>query len=123
MRKHSLLYTALGLTILLWVLNFIALTLYLYWTIGWYDLMMHFLGGLTIGMLVIWFLKLEDRSLKSFLVVFTCVMAVGGAYEVFEYMNDITFSTQEYPVDTVIDLVMDALGIISAYWWATSHSR
>ncbi|MDP3763081.1 MAG: hypothetical protein Q8Q92_00225 [bacterium] len=123
MRKYSLLYTTLGLAILLWVLNLIALTLYLYWTMGWYDIMMHFLGGITIGMLVIWFLKIEDRSLKSFLTAVAWVIVVGGAYEVFEYVNDLTFSTQEYSIDTAIDLVMDALGAIFAYWRATSPSQ
>lgn len=121
MRKSYLLYAGLGLSILLWVLNFVALDQSLYWSLGWYDVMMHFLGGLTIGVLVVWFLKLENISVKSFLFVFVCVMIVGIAFEIFEYVNDLTYSTQDYSIDTIIDLVMDALGAVSAYWVTTSH--
>lgn len=122
-RNPKLLYIGFGLVVLLWALNLIALNFYLYWTVGWYDIMMHFLGGMTIGVLVIWFLKLEEKSLKSFLIVFTYVMIIGSTYEIFEYINDLTFSTQKYPIDTVVDLTMDALGVVSAYWWATSPFR
>ena len=115
MRKSPLLYITFGLSVLLWALNFIALDLYLYWTIGWYDIMMHFLGGLTIGALVVWFLNLGDRSLRSFLMIFLYTMIVGIGYEIFEYVNGITFSTQKYPVDTALDLGMDAVGATVAY--------
>ena len=76
-----------------------------------------------IGVLAMWVLNFEKRTLSSFLILFTSVMVVGGAWEIFEYVNGLTFSTQEYPIDTTIDFVMDALGAISAYWWTTSRSR
>lgn len=112
MRKSYLLYTGLGLSILLWILNFVAIDLSLYWALGWYDIMMHFLGGATIGVVVVWFLNLEDWPPRSFLLVLTYVMAVSVAYEIFEYMNGLTLSTQEYSIDTSIDLLMDAIGAI-----------
>ena len=123
MKKSSILYIGFGLTVLLWALNFIALTFYLYWSISWYDIMMHFLGGLMTGVLAMWFWGLEERSVSSFLLLFASVMIVGGAWEVFEYVNDLTFSTQEYKIDTIVDLVMDGLGGIFAYWWSTSSRK
>ena len=123
MRKHSLLYAGLGLVILVWVLNFIALTFYFYWTVGWYDYLMHFLGGLSIGVLAIWALKIENRSLKAFLVAFVSVMVVGVGWEIFEYLNGLTFSTESYKLDIAHDLIMDALGATTAYYGATSRSQ
>lgn len=123
MRKHSLLYIGFGLVVLLWVLNFIALSFYFYWTVGWYDFMMHFLGGLTIGILIAWFLGIEDRSLRLFLILFVLVMSVGIAYEIFEYVYGLTLSTEEYSLDTIHDLIMNAVGATAAYYLTTSRSR
>lgn len=50
-------------------------------------------------------------------------MAIGGAWEIFEYVNGITFSTEGYALDTIHDLIMDAVGVTFAYWWATSLPR
>ena len=105
---------------LVWALNYIALIFSFYWTLGWYDYMMHFLGGLTVGVLFLWCLGLEDRSLKSFLVIFILVLTVGISWEIFEYANDLTFSTESYKSDTIHDLVMDIIGTIVAYLSFTS---
>ena len=123
MKKSSILYTGFGLVVLLWVLNFIALTFYLYWTIDWFDYLMHFLGGLSLGVLAVWFLKVESRSSKSFLAVFISVMVISVGWEIFEYINGLTLSTEGYKIDTIHDIIMDALGIISAYWVTTSRSQ
>lgn len=116
-------YTAFGLVILLWILDRIALAFSLYWTIGWYDYMMHFLGGFIVAVLVFWFLGLGEKSLKSFWIVFALVIIIGVGWEIFEYLNDLTFSTQTYALDTTLDILMDALGGIVAYWWTTSPSQ
>lgn len=123
MRRRPLLYIGFGLAIILWILNFIALAFYFYWTIGWYDYLMHFLGGLTLGVLAVWAFKIERSSLKSFLAVFTIVMVAGGVWEVLEYINDAAFSTEGYVLDTTKDLIMDAVGAAVAYWRATSPPR
>jgi len=120
MKRQSILYIGLGLSLLTAVLDYIGTILYLYWTTGWYDYMTHFLGGLTIGVLIIWALRLEARSLKSFLLVFLGVMIVGGAWEVFEYLIGAISPIQSYEVDTVHDLIMDALGAFVAFWFATT---
>ena len=123
MQKRSLLFVTFLLALLLFILHYTGMTLYLYWTFWWYDYITHFLGGLVIGVLAMWVLNFEKRTLSSFLILFTSVMVVGGAWEIFEYVNGLTFSTQEYPIDTTIDFVMDALGAISAYFLFISRSR
>jgi hypothetical protein len=115
MKRRTLLYLGLGLSALLSVLNYVALILYFYWTVWWFDTMMHFLGGLTLGVLVVWLLKIEKRSWGSFIGIFICVMVLGVVWEIFEYVSGITFLREGYMLDTIHDLVMDAAGLIAAY--------
>ena len=123
MKKNLLLYIGFGLVSLVWVLNLLAITFSFYWTLGWYDYMMHFLGGLAIGILVIWLLSLRASLPKSFLIVFIGVMAVGVGWEIFEYLNGLTFSTEGYALDTFHDLLMDAVGAVAAYYWTITSLK
>ena len=109
---RNLLYLSLGLVILLWVLNSIAHTFHLYWTSDWYDYMMHFLGGFSLGFFTLSFFGTFNK--RTFMTSFIIVMLLGGVWEVFQYVNDITFSTEGYTLDTIHDLMMDTLGVLGA---------
>ena len=115
MSKSTILITSLCFAALLWTLNQIALVFYFYWTLAWYDIMMHFLGGLTIGMFLICIFKIANIRTRSFLTIFLLAMFISVDWEIFEYVNDIINPTENYAVDTAYDLVMDALGITTAY--------
>ena len=110
MKRNSILYTALGLVVLLGLMNYMAISLYLYWTIWWFDNVMHFLGGLSLGFVVLY----AFYDSKAVFSCFILVMMLGGVWEVFEYVNGLTISTESYPLDVVHDLIADALGAISA---------
>ena len=77
---------------------------------------MHFLGGLTLATVVIWMLKLENRSYKNFITLFIIVMIAGVGWELIEYVYNLTDSTEPYAIDTTKDLVMDAVGSVAAYY-------
>ena len=109
--------------IVLGVLHFIAITFYLYWTLWWFDNLMHLLAGFSGGLITIWFLfdsgtffKRSPTTLELFLYVLLAVLTVGVAWEIFEYVNKITEteSAGEYVSDTIHDLIADALGAIGA---------
>lgn len=121
MRKYSLLYIALILITLLGVVNLIAVSLYLYWILWWFDNVMHFLAGFGGGFVVVWFLfdagifyKRPPTIFESVLGASLCLMVVGIAWEVFEYANGLTLSTEGYILDTIHDLVADTAGALSA---------
>ena len=120
MQKRHILFLALGLTILTWVLDYIAIVFYLYWTTTWYDIIVHFVGTLAIGTLIILLLDIHHRSTKSFIKVLVLVMAIGVGWEVFEYIIKETFALEGYLMDASADLIMDALGAISAYFITTT---
>jgi VanZ family protein len=123
MQKKSLLFVTFWLALLVFILHYIGLTLYFYWTFWWYDFMTHFIGGLTIGVLIISLLRFKNKNWKSFLAVFVLVFATGVAWEIFEYVNDLTNSLEEYKLDVIFDLIMDSLGAITAYFLFISRNR
>ena len=120
MRKYSLLYIAFGFVIILGALHFIADAFYLYWTLWWFDNVMHFLGGLSLGFLSLYIFYESDFFLgkipfsRAVIISLVFVMIFGGAWEVFEYVNGLTQSTEKYSLDVVHDLFSDVLGAILA---------
>lgn len=88
----------------------------LYWRFWWYDIVMHFLGGLWIGLITLWIYYLSGYFKKNkkdkpfvFLLSFLSVLIVGISWEIFEYLFEIVFSSN-YISDTALDLIMDILG-------------
>lgn len=89
----------------------------LYWTVNWYDIMMHFLGGLWTLLFILWVVSTQYASLlKKYVSVFSlilAVIAVGIIWEWHEIFFQFTsFSDRGYWFDTNKDLVMDTLGAI-----------
>ncbi len=117
-KKSSLLILGLSLALLVSTLDYIAVIFYLYWTTIWYDIPMHFLGGLTIGILGVLVLRLEERSRKSFAQLLVFVMSVGIAWEIFEYLIGATYAIEGRMADITVDLILDAVGAAAAYFIA-----
>lgn len=90
---------------------------------------MHFLAGLSGGLITYWVLaesgvfpNFVGRRMTDYMVaVFICVMLVGIAWEIFEYTNGITQSHEGYIVDTMIDLILDGAGAILAVYIGTRN--
>jgi len=120
MRKYSLLYIAFGLVVLLAVVHFIAVTFYFYWIFWWFDNLSHFLAGFSLGFFSLYIfyesgLLGNKLSLPQIIFLsFISVMVLGGVWEIFEYLNGLTESTEEYSLDVIHDLLADALGAILA---------
>jgi hypothetical protein len=114
---------------LIFLIIFIAITNGLanmfswYWRIPWFDMPMHFLGGLWVGLVALWLYFYSGilsftqkvspfKIYKIFAVSLIAVIIVGGIWELFEFgVNTvIVFSTQNSPLDTVSDIIFDILG-------------
>ena len=87
------------------------------WSIWWFDVVMHFLGGIFATMIFYAFSRVP--FLKKFfhphftLKILLLVFLSGVGWEIWEAMIGWTYQMIEpYPVDTAIDLVMDMLGVI-----------
>lgn len=127
--------TAFGLSIVILSiivagLHGLANMYYLYWVLWWFDLLMHFLGGLLVGLVTLWWLRFEiPISIRSkiprFLTAFFAVLAVGVAWEVFEYVTGTygVSNMDDYMFDTVTDVLMDIVGMLFAYFMFVRYEK
>ncbi len=109
------------LAALILYLNEIALQYYLYWVYWWYDIVMHFLGGLLVASIVIWALTRFGFLPKmvrydSFMWTILFVLLVGVGWEVFEYVNGFFIGEVNVVADTALDLIMDTTGGIVGWF-------
>jgi hypothetical protein len=111
----------IGLVVL--VLHVLALKFYLYWTVMWFDIPMHFLGGFLIGLIVIAIIKRVQLALQKsdeilnkwllFISVILAVLVVGLTWELWELFVGFTDVLLD-KADTVMDVVMDLIGGFTA---------
>jgi hypothetical protein len=124
MLKKPLLLELLFLTILVAVLHITALELYLYWTVSWFDILMHFIGGAVIGVATTFvfftsgYIKYpNDHWVVVLSVTLGAVLIVGLAWELWEVFVGFTDVVNDVN-DTIVDLIMDLLGGSVAYLYS-----
>jgi len=115
--KKIIVYMALT-AVLVGVGQTVAVEHSLYWNIWWFDIPMHFLGGLWVALIALWFYKTfagdNASSNKGYLVALTATIIVGLLWELFEIVMGLTVSQPNYEADTILDLIMDVTGAIVA---------
>ncbi|HET8574981.1 MAG TPA: hypothetical protein VFM02_02285 [Candidatus Paceibacterota bacterium] len=137
MEKRTYLLLLFWLLVFIGVVNFFAMEVHLYWDFPWFDMPMHFLGGLWSGSIGLWFFLLrlpeESRIEKTkqgprrvhqsgiFSVLATGILSgllIGVLWEVFELL---LYLYQIMPVggannilDTLGDLFFDTVGAFVA---------
>lgn len=99
------------------VLHSVAIDKAYYWTLPWYDIMMHFLGGVWLAFFIFWIHATKPLPFKLGVAqVLLFVIGVGLLWEAYELFFKMTFvGDPEYPFDTSLDLVMDTLGGVVAF--------
>lgn len=102
-------------------LHILAVVFFLYSFYWWFDIPMHFLAGFCIGLFFLGLFCADDASRpagsqRALFVALAGSLAVGLVWELFEYLNGITFNAiGNYRLDTVKDVVMDVTGGYAAY--------
>jgi len=95
--------------------NWVGLINNYYGDIWWYDIPMHFFGGLWAVMFLMWSLSTQyGKNLLKYLClknILIFAIAVGFLWEILELILDFeNIYRQGYPFDTFMDLIMDFLG-------------
>lgn len=109
MLNRTWLAAAFVLASILAVLQHVAVDNYLFWIYPWFDVPMHYIGGVAIAAFLV-ALSPKFRP-RAFIVLFTLLMI---AWELFEYMFGIPREAN-YVFDTLLDFLMDALGAVTVY--------
>jgi len=114
------------------VLNYIANLYHLYWSVGEFDSLVHFLGGATLSAFFLWLyfysglFNPTERKLKNFLLVSILGgMFVAVSWEIYElFLGEAVMNKAEYPFDTMLDIIMDMLGILAIcfYGYLKEHN-
>lgn len=110
--------------IMIGVANALAVHFFLYWKLLWLDIPMHFLGGVWIGLTVLWLYYLsgrfkdipENRRRVPYVYGLTgAVTAVLGMFwELFEFSLDVLISFNEFNgfCDTASDIILAVIGAL-----------
>lgn len=108
MRIYWLLLSAV-LSALVLVLQYYALQTYLYWYYPWFDVPMHFLGGLAIASFLVGFWWRYAPLVYAF--SFASIIVV---WELFEFLAGMPREAN-YTFDTALDLLVGSVGAITIY--------
>ncbi len=104
-----------GLFVLLVVLYTTGLYFRLPWQIWWYDIILHLLGGILVGFVIVEALGLSQTKINKLIdaifIGLISAIVIGTIWELYEVSIGATMVSYEgYPMDTVIDLLFDMLG-------------
>lgn len=107
-----------GLIVFIATANFIANKFYWYSSIWYFDIPMHFLGGLWLGWFFLWLFWPSVVSPKLIWKVVLGVLVVGVGWEIFELMFVNYVAQNRFDVlDTLADLALDLSGGFFAIWY------
>jgi len=129
MQKKSFSIILFVFIYLIFILDIIANQYFLYWHFWWFDIVMHFLGGFWIALLAyyIFFLSGYFTKISKRFSVFTLslatVLVVCVLWEVFEYIMKVSIYQPDYILDIYLDLLMDTLGWLIAYFFLLKFHR
>lgn len=114
--KTPLFKSAFALLLLIAISHYLANSLYIYWTVWWFDMLMHFSAGVCVAIssVSVWGHYIDSNlSLKKIIIIsILSSIGVGIIWEVFELTSYITFLSdgKAYFTDTFSDLIMDTSG-------------
>ena len=111
-RRMQLLFLALVGAIALLFLHYFGMMYYLYHLYWWFDILVHFLGGATVGLTALLALKQRHHFLVPIFVL--CVIAGWELFEIFIVRISLK-NVAQYSVDTAIDVFVGALGAYIMY--------
>lgn len=118
MQKKSFSIILLVLIYIIFALDLAANQYFLYWKLWWFDMVLHFLGGLWIALVSYYILffsgyKRKFKKVKEkysiTILILVLVIGVGVLWEVFEYVMGAVPKTGHI-LDTCLDLLMDIIG-------------
>lgn len=111
-RRMHLFFSALCLAAVFQFLHYAAMVYKLYWVFWWFDILMHFIGGLVIGVFALLLLKKAQE-----LYIIPIALLVVITWEWFEvYIVKIPiWNPTNYAIDTVTDIIWGSVGFYVAY--------
>ncbi len=115
MDRKALVKYLIFFILFIFIVNFLANKFYWYYSIWYFDLIMHFLGGFWIGLLFFYFFPLKNNSFSVIFKLLLFVFLAGIGWEVYEILvNDIIAQNPFDYFDTISDICFDLSGGLCA---------
>ena len=123
MHSYTLPICIIALGIVIAILHGFALMHHLYFSVWWFDIPMHFSGGVLVSIVGIWVLAqffpatiLGSSSYPLLLQVILFAVIVGTVWETFELIFKLTYTDPLiYIADTAKDMTLDIIGACAGY--------
>lgn len=110
MDQKKLLKWIIGVMFLMFLANNLAWKFHWYYTIWWFDVLMHFSGGFWVSLFFLYVFGGKYSTFKNFIVVISSVLVVGILWEFFEaYLNVLSLDSFDWG-DTSSDVFLDLFG-------------
>jgi len=111
-RKKLLKFLEL-LVLFIFIVNLLANKFYWYYSVWYFDVIMHFLGGFWLGLVALYLWGVRDIRLIFKMLFFVFFLGLG--WEVFEYLFNNYIAGNSFNVlDTASDIFFDLLGGLCA---------
>lgn len=131
MFKQKIFITSFLVLVIVAIFHYIGIKYYLYWTVKWYDIPMHILGGLWVSLLSLSIYahfygnaSIINYRRKVFKVVFLVLLFVTVSWEVFELIGKITFLNDKgYWLDTFKDIFDGYIGGMIGYFFFIRNKK
>lgn len=125
--RRPLFWEIFSLSIIISFLHYSALVLFLYWTVSWFDSMMHFLGGLLIGLIISFIFYIyeweafpKNNKVQVLIITLGGVLVIGLTWELWELFVGFTDIVKDQ-TDTLLDIIMDLIGGGMAFLYAKKY--
>lgn len=124
MKINTLLFLITGSVLA--VSHYLSIEFALYWRYLWLDIPVHFIGGVTV-VLVLWTLRDLRAPLPRGVftlwpvIIFTLIIA--GVWEIFDWQAGIDVIAGGYLADTALDIIMGLLGGVTGWWIGSQFSN
>lgn len=124
MTRKNILILDFCLAVLVAILQNLAIIFNLYWVLPWFDILMHFLGGVLIALTSVCVFAIITKQSEEIIIskkffrnlVFIFVLIVGVLWEVWEFYYGLSFTNSHNGLmDTIGDIFMDLVGAGTVY--------
>lgn len=120
MDRKKLIKHLVFLMFFIFLTNFLAEKFHWYFSIWYFDMIMHFLGGFWVGFFFLYTFLAKDPVLPTaglFLKIILSTLAIGILWEFYEYfLNVVSFTSFDFK-DTLSDIFFDLLGSFASIFY------
>lgn len=106
------------LVIFIFFLNLLAMKFYWYSLLWWFDIPMHYLGGVWLGLAAVYFFPPKEGSMRSVATIISIALFFILVWELYEFIVDENISKNTFDImDTLSDICFGLGGAFTSVFY------